>query len=156
MVFASHARFLSSLVVLLGYFTELADTKFVDPISIDDDEFAHPDSLEDYLSARDHCTFKPYTALPNIKSGECADVGMEICEVETTLPEGEGYFRIVRIGPFTSTGGGQKWRCEIKVHATAPPDGGGESLREVGTFLTRSLVAITEPKTGMLTSFPPL
>ena len=111
---------------------------------IDESDYVRPNSVKDYLDARDNCKFEPYAADTNVG---CPGVKMESCEVETNFLEGKGYVHIVRMGPFTTTGGGQEWKCDIK---------GSASLRDELAYVTRSLVALTEPNTGMLVSFPPL
>ena len=110
----------------------------------EESDFVRPDTVKDYLDARDNCKFEPYAADTNFG---CPGLKMESCDVETNLPEGKGYVRIVRMGPFTTTGGGQEWKCDIKDSA---------SLRDEVSYVTRSFVALTEPNTGMFISYPPL
>ena len=106
-----------------------------------------PDFLDNYFDARKRCTFEKYEA-SSVNGAGCANVGVEICEVNSSLSEGEGYFRIIRVGSFTSTGGNQEWLCVV--------EGDGAPLRKEVTYVTRSLIVNTEPYTGMVLSFPPL
>ena len=127
-----------------GIFGEKLDSAGSLSSMVDESDFVRPESVKDYLDARDNCIFEPY--IPESKVG-CPDAKMEACEVETNFPEGHGYLRIVRMGPFTTTGGGQEWKCDVK---------GTASLHEGVAYVTRSLVTLTEPNTGMLVSYPPL
>lgn len=98
------------------------------------------EGMSSYEDAKKTCTWKPRAQ----GNGDCKAPAQE-CFVNVSSPEGEGYFHILRVGPFTSTGGYQQ------VHCTMPGHGG-----TAGSWLTGGVVSSIDPHTEESIEFPPL
>ena len=107
-----------------------------------DDYRSDPKFMAQYYEIRNKCEWKAYDGT----SENCGAKTFE-CQIDAVLPEGKGFFQIIRSGPFTTSGGELDYGCHLEGKA---PDS------KAGTWITRTVAGAVDPFTGIFLPFPPI
>lgn len=105
------------------------------------EEIIRPDGMNNYLALRSQCEWKE---MVKTDAHKCPGEAVE-CTLNVTLPEGKGYLKVVRFGPFTTTGGFQAYKCEDPAHV--PP---------TGSYAIREVIGPIDPYTETFLEYPPI
>ena len=105
-------------------------------------ELKRPDLMKEYIETRESCEWKPFNGLLL----DCK-ANVQECKIYADVPEGRGFYIIYRVGPFTTTGGTQRYGCNLKER---------QEVSSPGTYITRAISGPVDAITHSFVGYPPI